>query len=157
SFHNNLSVREKDSSFSIAKHPWTQGRYEAKRQCSCYETIVPPLPGQQVEYRYHYTGDEIAGACPCVPPDVLVPICAMSNGDPFVPGDDADILVGTANNVFDVPNPTSICPDPSQTCSSGDFGVGDFDGDGVDDLFLGTGAGWWFSAGGKTEWRFLNR
>lgn len=88
--------------------------------------------------------------CHCLKPPEP-PICTMSNGDPFVPGDDADILV-LANNQFDVPNPTSICPDPSQTCSSGDF-----DGDGVDDLFLGTGAGWWFSAGGKTEWRFLSR
>lgn len=40
---------------------------------------------------------------------------------------------------------------------SGDLGVGDFDGDGTDDVFLGTGAGWWFSSGGKAEWRFLNR
>jgi hypothetical protein len=85
------------------------------------------------------------------------PICAMTNGEPCVPGNDADILKVAANNQFDVPNPTSICLDPSQTCSSGDFGVGDFDGDSVDDLFLGTGVGWWFSAGGKTEWRFLNQ
>jgi len=35
--------------------------------------------------------------------------------------------------------------------------AGDFDGDGVDDIFVGTGAGWYFSSGGRTEWRFLNR
>ena len=35
--------------------------------------------------------------------------------------------------------------------------VGDFDGDGMDDVFVGTGAGWYISSGGRTEWRFLNR
>lgn len=39
---------------------------------------------------------------------------------------------------------------------AGRFAVGDFDGDGVDDLFFATGAGWFYSPGGKTEWRFLN-
>jgi len=34
--------------------------------------------------------------------------------------------------------------------------VGDFDGDGKDDLFLATGAGWYFAPGGQAEWRYLN-
>ena len=34
---------------------------------------------------------------------------------------------------------------------------GDFDGDGIDDVFVGTGAGWYYSSGGQAEWRFLNR
>jgi hypothetical protein len=38
-----------------------------------------------------------------------------------------------------------------------DLAVGDFDGDGIDDVFVGTGAGWYFSSGGQAEWRFLNR
>ena len=38
-----------------------------------------------------------------------------------------------------------------------DLGVGDFDGDGLDDVFVGTGAGWYFSSGAQGEWRFLNR
>jgi hypothetical protein len=42
-------------------------------------------------------------------------------------------------------------PDPTST-----LGVGDFDGDGDDDLFLATGAGWYYSPGGQREWRFLN-
>lgn len=50
-----------------------------------------------------------------------------------------------ADNATDVGNPTN------------DLGVGDFDGDGIDDVFLGTGAGWWFSSAGRAEWRFLNR
>jgi hypothetical protein len=36
------------------------------------------------------------------------------------------------------------------------LGVGDFDGDKADDLFLATGTAWYYSAGGKTEWRFLS-
>ncbi|MGH9162388.1 MAG: hypothetical protein ACRD2X_20680, partial [Vicinamibacteraceae bacterium] len=34
--------------------------------------------------------------------------------------------------------------------------VGEFDGDGVMDVFQATGAGWFYSSGGLTEWRFLN-
>ena len=48
-------------------------------------------------------------------------------------------------NTFNAPNPTA------------DLAVGDFDGDGIDDVFVGTGAGWYFSSGGQSEWRFLNR
>jgi hypothetical protein len=38
-----------------------------------------------------------------------------------------------------------------------DLGVGDFDGDQVDDVFVGTGVTWWYSSGGQSEWRLLNR
>lgn len=40
---------------------------------------------------------------------------------------------------------------------TGDLAAGDFDGDDIDDVFVGTGAGWYFSSGGSAEWRFLNR
>jgi FG-GAP-like repeat len=36
------------------------------------------------------------------------------------------------------------------------LGVGDFDGDGIDDLFLATGAAWYYSPGSAAEWRFLS-
>jgi hypothetical protein len=77
------------------------------------------------------------------------PPCVASSGGPFVPGDHDTVIV-TANNTFNY-------PDPTRSSDVGELGVGDFDGDGVDDVFLGTGATWWFSSGGKTEWRFLNR
>lgn len=35
--------------------------------------------------------------------------------------------------------------------------VGDLDADGHDDLFVGTGAAWYYSSGALTEWRFLVR
>jgi FG-GAP-like repeat len=41
------------------------------------------------------------------------------------------------------------------TDTTGDLGVGDFDGDGLDDVFLANGTGWWYSSAGRTEWRFL--
>jgi len=37
----------------------------------------------------------------------------------------------------------------------GQYGVCDFDGDGVDDLFLATGASWWFSSFGEFHWSYL--
>jgi hypothetical protein len=49
------------------------------------------------------------------------------------------------NNHYSSPDPTN------------DLAVGDFDGDGVDDIFVGTGVAWYFSSGARAEWRFLNR
>ncbi|TMQ30028.1 MAG: VCBS repeat-containing protein [Nitrospirae bacterium] len=48
------------------------------------------------------------------------------------------------NNQFKAPNPTDR------------LAVGDFDGDGTEDLFLATGAAWYYAPAGKAEWRFLN-
>lgn len=39
--------------------------------------------------------------------------------------------------------------------SYGRYGVCDFDGDGIDDLFLATGRTWWFSSFGEFPWSFL--
>jgi FG-GAP-like repeat len=36
------------------------------------------------------------------------------------------------------------------------LGVGNFDGDGVQDLFLATGAAWYYAPAGNAEWRYLN-
>ncbi len=48
-------------------------------------------------------------------------------------------------NAFNAANPTAT------------LAVGDFDGDGIDDVFVGTGAAWYYSSGGQAEWRLLNR
>ena len=48
------------------------------------------------------------------------------------------------DNQFLAPNPTKR------------LGVGDFDGDGAQDLFLATGAAWYYAPAGRAEWRFLN-
>jgi len=49
------------------------------------------------------------------------------------------------DNEFNASNPTD------------DLAIGDFDGDGVDDVFVGTGVGWYYSSGAQGEWRFLQR
>jgi hypothetical protein len=41
------------------------------------------------------------------------------------------------------------------TQTYGQYGVCDFDGDKIDDLFLATGVSWWFSGMGEFPWRFL--
>ena len=41
--------------------------------------------------------------------------------------------------------------------SFGKYGVCDFDGDAVDDLFLATGVTWWYSSSGAYHWSYLNR
>jgi hypothetical protein len=51
---------------------------------------------------------------------------------------------GFAPPTFSLANPTQL------------FGVGDFDGDDKDDLFLATGAGWYYAPAGNAEWRFLS-
>ena len=40
--------------------------------------------------------------------------------------------------------------------SFGNYGVCDFNGDAVDDLFLATGVTWWFSSSGEFHWTYLN-
>ena len=40
--------------------------------------------------------------------------------------------------------------------SYGRYGVCDFDGDGIDDLFLATGQTWWFSSFGEFQWTYLS-
>lgn len=52
-------------------------------------------------------------------------------------------LTATGNQ-FNISNPTNR------------LGVGDFDGDGTQDLFLATGAAWYYAPAGKAEWRFIN-
>lgn len=41
------------------------------------------------------------------------------------------------------------------TDTTAELAVGDFDGDGRDDVFLANGTGWWYSSAGYAEWRFL--
>jgi hypothetical protein len=60
------------------------------------------------------------------------------------PHADSSKLIVTDNNRFKAPNPTAR------------LGVGDFDGDGKDDLFLATGAAWYYAPAGQAEWRYLN-
>ena len=66
-----------------------------------------------------------------------------SQGDAIENSGTASRLV-LSNNQFNATNPTSR------------LGVGDFDGDGKDDLFLATGAAWYYASAGNAEWRLLS-
>jgi hypothetical protein len=51
----------------------------------------------------------------------------------------------------------NISPHQFEAPNSTDhLGVGDFDADGRDDLFLATGAAWYYAPAGNAEWRFLS-
>ncbi len=62
----------------------------------------------------------------------------------ILPTQPASEVVNFIANRFDAPHPANR------------LGVGDFDGDGADDLFLATGAAWYFSTAGAREWRYLS-
>lgn len=66
------------------------------------------------------------------------------NHDPSFLFDNTSTTREDVGNVFEAPNPTQA------------LRVADFDGDGVDDLFMATGTTFWMSSGGLTEWRYLN-
>ena len=62
----------------------------------------------------------------------------------ILPTQPAGEVVNFIDNRFDSEHPANR------------LGVGDFDGDGLDDLFLATGAAWYFSPAGAREWRYLS-
>jgi FG-GAP-like repeat len=71
--------------------------------------------------------------------------CDDLAGDPSCSlGSDTIPLFLTIDSAFGAANPTA------------QLGVGDFDGDGKDDLLLATSNGWYYSSAGVSEWRFLN-
>lgn len=55
-----------------------------------------------------------------------------------------EISIPTGNQ-FGVTNP-----------AAGQLAVGDFDGDGIQDVFLATGSAWYFSPAGNAGWKYLN-
>lgn len=50
----------------------------------------------------------------------------------------------------------TVTNNATEVDSYGQYGVCDFDADGVDDLFQATGVTWWYSASGKFPWTYLN-
>jgi hypothetical protein len=73
--------------------------------------------------------------------DNVFPHRALSDAvSPLPRGDGSHVIVGSNTIGVD---------------TFGQYGVCDFDGDGKDDLFLPTGASWWYSSGGRMHWTFL--
>jgi hypothetical protein len=52
-------------------------------------------------------------------------------------------------------NPIRISGNKYDVATPGKLGVCDFDADGKDDLFMATGANWWYSSAGQSHWIFL--
>ena len=48
-----------------------------------------------------------------------------------------------------------VGPNAYDVSTTDELAVGDFDGDGRDDVFLANGTAWWYSSAGRTEWRYL--
>jgi hypothetical protein len=69
-------------------------------------------------------------------------------------GDDA-VHLQTSEHISFIPG-IGGRPNVTGVDSYGEYGVCDFDGDGVDDLFLATGVTWWYSSFGELHWSFLN-
>ncbi|MFY9908928.1 MAG: VCBS repeat-containing protein [Candidatus Sulfotelmatobacter sp.] len=65
-------------------------------------------------------------------------------------------LGGTPADDLRVPSYPPQFDHSNPTLGDNALRVGDFDGDGYDDLFLATGAAWYYSPGGKADWRFLS-
>jgi hypothetical protein len=61
----------------------------------------------------------------------------------------SDCNLYTQGNRYSNSSPPSVNPTDS-------FRVGDFDGDGVQDLFISTGTAWYYAPGGTAEWRLLS-
>jgi hypothetical protein len=79
-------------------------------------------------------------------------VSAVISGNIF-PHDHVD---GDAVDLYTHDNVTIRSDNVARFDSFGKYGVCDFDGDGVDDLFLATGTTWWFSSFGEFHWSYLN-
>lgn len=75
-------------------------------------------------------------------------VTISNNFFPFYDIDDAVNLYTTTN--------VSVFSNTLESFSDYKYGVCDFDGDGRDDLFLATGASWWWSSAGLYPWSFLS-
>jgi len=75
-------------------------------------------------------------------------VLAHDNADDAVKLDDGSPFGNMIDNYVDEPNRYGVD-------TTGDLAVGDFDGDGRDDVFIATGTAWFYSSAGKAEWRIL--
>ncbi|MEQ1739483.1 MAG: FG-GAP-like repeat-containing protein [Methyloglobulus sp.] len=75
----------------------------------------------------------------------------------FAHGNSSDAITqnGNAGPGDNITNPIQLAGNQYNFQSYGKYGVCDFDGDDIDDLFLATGVNWWYSSSGKAQWTFL--
>jgi hypothetical protein len=68
---------------------------------------------------------------------------------PYIQGPPMQFLVEASNNQYGNSS-------PRYSNFTASLRVGDFDGDGMEDVFLATGTAWYFSPAGVAEWRLLS-
>ncbi|MDB4941506.1 MAG: Endonuclease/exonuclease/phosphatase [Labilithrix sp.] len=78
-------------------------------------------------------------------------IAALINGNVFARHDKDDAIDRTEGDTH-----INIGANTYDVDTYGEYGVCDFDGDGKDDLFLATGASWWFKSAAKLHWVYLS-
>jgi hypothetical protein len=103
-----------------------------------------PCSGVTVTFKGNVTVQSVGDSVTLIPPDKIPPV--GSSGSNCIPWPEARPRVP----YMSVDSKFSIA-DPMQT-----FLVGNFDGDTKDDVFMATGAAWYYSPGGNAEWRFLS-
>lgn len=80
----------------------------------------------------------------------VVGIQAFFNGNIFPHSDRDDAI-----NLYSDQRVTFGADNHYEVDSYGRYAMCDFDGDAIDDLFLPTGASWWYSSYGEFQWTFL--
>jgi hypothetical protein len=79
----------------------------------------------------------------------FTPVTSISPPVPVVVGGSISRSILASNDQYRDSSPAFYDP-------TSNLGVGDFDADGVQDLFLATGTAWFYAPGGSAEWRFLS-
>jgi hypothetical protein len=82
---------------------------------------------------------------------------ALAHNNVFAHEDRDDAIAQNGNPGFgdNITNPIQVTGNAFGADTYGQYGVCDIDGDGRDDLFLATGASWWYSSAGRMHWTYL--
>jgi hypothetical protein len=92
---------------------------------------------------------------PCYNTDFHQNITVVSQSDSldYKPGQYTPSALTPADEVVTI---QSVPPQFNRDNPTNHLASGDFDGDGVDDMFLATGAAWYYAPAGAREWRYLS-
>jgi hypothetical protein len=91
-------------------------------------------------------------AQPCHNSDFIANVSLQDRGDAVI---FKDSFLQTGGRI-EYQNVSATPPQFNRPNPTNRLAVGDFDGDGIQDTFLATGAAWYFAPQGRAEWRLLN-
>jgi len=80
---------------------------------------------------------------------------ALVERNVFVHDSAADAIAQSGGYGDNISRPLELKDNTFGVDSYGQYGVCDFDGDDLDDLFLATGVTWWYASSGKMHWTYL--